>query len=153
MIQTNWTKFLNNIDTYISGERGKKLKDFYLKHEERFVMMPASHKPQYHNCFPGGYIDHVNRVVDAALQIDAVWRNFGMVDTYTTEELVFSAINHDLGKFGDEQRDGCRDPYALDGCRSGSLDAVRRATGSRGARVPRRREDAAHGPLTRLAGA
>jgi len=103
MIQTNWTKFLNNIDTYISGERGKKLKDFYLKHEERFVMMPASHKPQYHNCFPGGYIDHVNRVVDAALQIDAVWRNFGMVDTYTTEELVFSAINHDLGKFGDEQ--------------------------------------------------
>jgi hypothetical protein len=26
-----------------------------------------------------------------------------MVDTYTTEELVFSAINHDLGKFGDEQ--------------------------------------------------
>ena len=26
-----------------------------------------------------------------------------MIDTYTTEELVFSAINHDLGKFGDEQ--------------------------------------------------
>jgi hypothetical protein len=25
-----------------------------------------------------------------------------MFDTYTTEELVFSAINHDLGKFGDE---------------------------------------------------
>jgi hypothetical protein len=66
-------------------------------------MMPASHKTQYHNCFPGGYIDHVNRVVDAALKLDEVWRSFGMVDTYTTEELVFSAINHDLGKFGDEQ--------------------------------------------------
>ena len=66
-------------------------------------MMPASHKSQYHNCFPGGYIDHVNRVVNAALKIDQVWREFGMVDTYTTEELVFSAINHDLGKFGDEQ--------------------------------------------------
>jgi hypothetical protein len=103
MIQANWTKFLTIIDTYISGERGEKLKAFYLKHEERFVMMPASHRPQYHNCFPGGYIDHVNRVVDAALQIDAVWRNFGMIDTYTTEELVFSAINHDLGKFGTEE--------------------------------------------------
>jgi hypothetical protein len=45
----------------------------------------------------------VNRVVEAALKIDAVWREFEMVDTYTTEELVFSALNHDLGKFGDEQ--------------------------------------------------
>jgi len=102
-IKSNWDKFLNTIDTHISGERGDKLKQFYLKHEERFVMMPASHKSQYHNCFPGGYIDHVNRVVEAALKIDEVWRSFGMVDTYTTEELIFSAINHDLGKFGDEQ--------------------------------------------------
>jgi len=105
MIQDNWTKFLNNIDTYISGERGEKLKAFYLKHEERFAMMPASHKSQYHNCFPGGYIDHVNRVVDAALKIDQVWREFGMIDTYTTEELIFSAINHDLGKFGTEEQE------------------------------------------------
>jgi hypothetical protein len=103
MIQTNWTKFLHNIDTYIPGDRGERLKEFYLRHEERFMMMPASHKSQYHNCFPGGYIDHVNRVVEAALQLDAVWRGFGMADTYTIEELVFSAINHDLGKFGDEQ--------------------------------------------------
>lgn len=102
-IQSNWNIFLNFIDTYISEERGKQLKDFYLKYDERFIMMPASHKSQYHNCFPGGYIDHVNRVVEAALKLDEVWRSFGMVDTYTTEELVFSAINHDLGKFGDEQ--------------------------------------------------
>jgi len=104
-IQSNWTHFLNTIEQYISGERGVKLLEFYKKYEDRFIMMPASHKPQYHNCFPGGYIDHVNRVVAAALKIDAVWREFGMIDTYTTEELVFSAINHDLGKFGDEQND------------------------------------------------
>ena len=103
LIQSNWNKFLNNIDTYIIGERGKKLKQFYLNYEDRFVMMPASHKPQYHNYFPGGYIDHVNRVVAAALKIDALWREFGMMDTYTIEELVFSAINHDLGKLGDEK--------------------------------------------------
>lgn len=102
-IKENWDKFLNNIETYISGDRKDKLIEFYKKHEERFVMMPASHKSQYHNCFPGGYVDHVNRVVDAALKLDEVWRSFGMMDTYTTEELVFSAINHDLGKFGDEQ--------------------------------------------------
>jgi hypothetical protein len=102
-IQANWNYFTSTIQQYISGERGVKLLEFYNKHDERFIMMPASHKSQYHNCFPGGYIDHVNRVVTAALKLDALWREMGMIDTYTTEELVFSAINHDLGKFGDEQ--------------------------------------------------
>jgi hypothetical protein len=102
-IQTNWNYFTSTILQYISGERGVKLLEFYNKHDERFIMMPASHKSQYHNCFPGGYIDHVNRVVTAALKLDSLWREMGMIDTYTTEELVFSAINHDLGKFGDEQ--------------------------------------------------
>ena len=35
------------------------------------------------------------------LELDKVWRKFDCKDNYTTEELVFSAINHDLGKFGD----------------------------------------------------
>ena len=104
-IQDNWIKFLGFIEQYIQGERGEKLLAFYKKHEERFVLMPASHKSQYHNCFPGGYIDHVNRVVEAALKMDQVWRSFEMVDTYITEELVFSALNHDLGKLGDEVND------------------------------------------------
>lgn len=99
-IQSNWDVFIGNIKTYITGDRKDKLLDFYAQHEERFALMPASNKIQYHNCFPGGYVDHVNRVVTAALKIDAVWRELGVFDTYTTEELVFSAINHDLGKFG-----------------------------------------------------
>jgi hypothetical protein len=102
-IQQNWDTFLEIINDHITGERKDKLLNFYKQYEDRFVLLPASHKKAYHNCFPGGYIDHVNRVVDAALKLDEVWRSFGMVDTYTTEELVFSAINHDLGKFGDEQ--------------------------------------------------
>ena len=104
-IQENWDKFLNIIDTHITGERKDKLLEFYKQYEDRFVLLPASHKKAYHNCFPGGYIDHVIRVVEAALKIDKVWREMGMVDTYTTEELVFAAINHDLGKFGDEQNE------------------------------------------------
>ena len=97
-IKDNWDLFLSNIELYISEPRKQQLLEFYTRHEERFIMMPASH-----NCFPGGYIDHVNRVVAAALAFSTVWYEFGMIDTYTTEELVFSAINHDLGKFGDEQ--------------------------------------------------
>ena len=103
-IKDNWDKFLAVIEEYISPDRADKLIEFYTQHEERFALMPASHKVQYHNCFPGGYVDHVLHVINAALKLDNVWREMGMVDTYTTEELVFSALNHDLGKFGTEEQ-------------------------------------------------
>jgi len=99
-ILSNWGEFLGYIDMYIMGDRGAKLKAFYEQYSERFMLMPAAHKPQYHNCFPGGYVDHVNRVVQGALKIDRVWQEMGVIGTYSTEELVFSALNHDLGKFG-----------------------------------------------------
>ena len=105
-IQMNWVEFISNIDTYISSPRKEQLKSFYEKYEDRLMMMPASHKKEYHNAFPGGYIDHVNRVVKAALSISDVWKSFGCdMDTFTTEELVFSAINHDLGKMGDDKHE------------------------------------------------
>ncbi len=105
-IQSNWNKFLSNIETYIKGERQKKLLDLYKKYEERIIMMPASYKKEYHNAFPGGYIDHVNRVVECCLKLNQVWIEMGVdTSTYTIEELVFSAINHDLGKIGDEENE------------------------------------------------
>ena len=97
---SNWQVFLDYIEKYITGERKQRLLDFYNKYEERFILLPASHKPQYHNCFPGGYVEHVNRVVAAAIEIDKIWRQFEVKNTYTLEEVVFSALNHDLGKFG-----------------------------------------------------
>lgn len=101
-IQSNWEEFLGYIDTYISSPRKEKLLEFYNKYEDRIILMPASHKIQYHNCFPGGYIDHVNRVVKGALATHKIWEEFEAdTTTYTIEELVFSSINHDLGKIGD----------------------------------------------------
>ena len=102
-IQSNWIEFMGNIDTYISSPRKEKLVEFYEKYQERVILMPASHKKEYHSAFPGGYVDHVNRVVKAALSMSGVWESFGCdMTTFTTEELVFSAINHDLGKMGSE---------------------------------------------------
>ena len=102
-IQSNWIEFIGNIEKYITGERQQKLINFYKKYEERISLMPAAHKKEYHNSFPGGYVDHVNRVVGASLKIYDVWGEFEMVrSTFTIEVLVFSAINHDLGKMGDE---------------------------------------------------
>ena len=101
-IQANWMDFMSNIDTYISSPRKEQLTKFYETYAERIMLMPAAHKKEYHSAFPGGYVDHVNRVVHAALSMSDVWKSFGCdMTTFTTEELVFSAINHDLGKMGD----------------------------------------------------
>lgn len=102
-IQANWDKLMEYIELYITGDRKQKLLDFYTKYEDRLILMPAAHKREYHNAFPGGYIDHVLRVVECSLNVNDVWVQQGVdTSTYTLEELVFSAINHDLGKMGDE---------------------------------------------------
>lgn len=102
-IQGNWDKLLSRIDTYISEPRKTKLKEFYKKFEDRIILTPASHKIEYHNAFPGGYTDHILRVIDCSLKLHNLWKEMGVDDsTYTVEELIFSALNHDLGKIGDE---------------------------------------------------
>lgn len=95
----NLNKFYKLINTHIT-DRKDQLTDFYKSIEDLLVMAPASTKLDHHNCFPGGYLDHVIRVVEASLVYQKVWDKFGQTKTYTDEELVFSAINHDLGKLG-----------------------------------------------------
>jgi hypothetical protein len=99
-IQENLKKFYDFIGTYISADRATKLMDFYESIEESLATSPASPKLDHHNCFPGGYLDHINRVTESALVFDRVWSKFGQKSNFTTEELVFSALNHDLGKLG-----------------------------------------------------
>lgn len=99
-IQKNWDKHLKIVDTFITGDRRGRLKDLYTVLAEEMVMAPASGKPSFHNAFAGGYIDHVNRVVHCALKTKALWEEMGATIDFTDEELVFSALNHDLGKIG-----------------------------------------------------
>jgi len=105
-IQKNWDIFIGNIEEYITGDRKQKLLDFYKKYEDRIMLMPAAHKKEYHSAFPGGYVDHVNRVVRCSVKQYNLWKEEGVdTTTFTLEELLFSAINHDLGKMGDEEQD------------------------------------------------
>lgn len=102
-IQYNWGTFNANISEHITGDRMKKLLDFYKKYEERIILMPAAHKKEYHGAFPGGYVAHVNRVVEGSLKLYNMWEEMGCdMTTFSKEELIFSAINHDLGKMGDQ---------------------------------------------------
>ena len=101
-IQQNWIDLEETIKSYIDEPRRSQLLDFYSQYQERIMMMTASHKKEYHKAFPGGYVDHILRVVDCALKLHPVWVQMGVDEsTYTVEELIFSALNHDLGKIGD----------------------------------------------------
>lgn len=99
-IQKHWDQILDYIETYIQEPRKSKLLEFYKQYESRLILMPASHKTAYHNCFPGGYISHVNFVIAASLHLYEKWIDLGATQNFTIEELVFSALNHDLGKMG-----------------------------------------------------
>ena len=107
-IESNWEKHLKIVDTFITGERKDKLKTLYVSLAEDMIMAPASGKPSYHNAFPGGYIDHVNRVVHCALKTKQLWESMGATIDFSDEELVFAALNHDLGKIGSNNQ-----PYYL----------------------------------------
>lgn len=99
-IQSNWEEFLGYIKTYITGERKDKLLDLYSSMEDFVVLAPAAITKSNHNCIPGGYVDHINRVLNAAFEIKHVWEKFQSHTDFSDEELAFVCINHDLGKLG-----------------------------------------------------
>jgi hypothetical protein len=103
-IQANWEKHLRIVDTFITGERKEALKSLYNSLAEEMVLAPASGKASFHNAFPGGYIEHVNRVVHCALKTKELWETMGASIDFTDEQLVFAALNHDLGKIGFQGR-------------------------------------------------
>ena len=100
-IAKNYEKHLKIIDHYIV-DRGDQVKIMLNDLEDTYVMAPASGKSWYHNAFAGGYVDHVNRVVEYSIKQMRLYEEMGGTIDFTQEELVFSALFHDLGKIGDK---------------------------------------------------
>ena len=100
-IASNWQDLMSVIDKEFTGDRRDKLIEMYTFFEERMMLMPASSFEHFHNCFAGGYVDHILRVIKCAKQNYMLWQGMGSdCSGYTIEELVFAALNHDLGKVG-----------------------------------------------------
>ena len=97
----NYQKLLSVVEEHFEGERKEKLLEMYKFFEDRIVVAPASGKPNYHYCFVGGYVEHVLHIVDTAKRLMKVFTEIGGTIDFTEEELVFSALHHDLGKVGD----------------------------------------------------
>ena len=105
-IQENWDDLIGRIKHQFNGERQDKLLKMYDYFADRMMFAPASSREHYHNCFVGGYVDHVLRVMDCAFELYNTWSSAGAhQENYTLEELMFAALNHDLGKIGDLKND------------------------------------------------
>lgn len=103
-IAHNWQNLMQVIDVEFTGERKDSLIKMYNFFEDRMMLMPASSFEHYHNCFAGGYVDHVLRVMSCADAVYENWKALGSDCTgYTREELIFAALNHDLGKVGTQE--------------------------------------------------
>ena len=102
----NWNDLMRVIDKNFEGERKEKLKAMYESFQERMMFTPASGNINYHNAFVGGYVEHVLRVAKCASQTYMLWKSMGSsMEGYTMEELMFAALNHDLGTYGDLEKD------------------------------------------------
>lgn len=106
-IKENWEIHLGLIDKFISEPRRTSILTMYQElGEEMIALSPASSRVDYHNSFPGGYVDHVNRVTILAMKFFQLWRTAGANISFTVEELMFSALMHDLGKLGNGREPG-----------------------------------------------
>ena len=105
-IAENWEQLTGKISTTFSGDRLENLTNLYDTLKDRMMFAPASGIEHFHNCFIGGYVDHVLRVMKCSATLYKTWKDMGAdMSGYTIEELAFSALNHDLGKVGDIEND------------------------------------------------
>ena len=93
-ILKNFEKHQKIVDHYIT-DRKDAVKSLLDHLGEPYVMAPASGKSWHHNAFAGGYVDHVNRVVEYAVKQMKLYKEMGGDGVFTEEELVFSALFHD----------------------------------------------------------
>jgi hypothetical protein len=85
----------------LCDSRRDELHKLYSDNYENMVLAPASSVEHYHNAFPGGYVDHVLRVMDFTINVYEMYQNSEMdISDFSVEELLFVAAHHDLGKLG-----------------------------------------------------
>lgn len=100
-----WVELIEIINTTFTGERLKKLSYLYTTLQDRILLAPASHNKNYYGAYPGGYLESVLQVVKIAQYMGKLWEKMGGNINYTSEELIFCALNHMLGKLGDDKNE------------------------------------------------
>ena len=104
-LRANYDKFLAIVKKYFTGERLERLLHMYSESElgGNLTVSPASGNAGYHNCYPGGYIDHIFNVCRNALKVKQFFTDMGGTPDFTDAELIFCALHHDIGKLGTKE--------------------------------------------------
>lgn len=97
-IESNWKTFEKWINEL--GPRIDPIKSMLEHYGERACMAPASTRVEYHNAFPGGFIDHSLRVLRYTIDVATAFKV-----KVPKEELIISALFHDWGKVGTLEND------------------------------------------------
>lgn len=102
-LEENYNKFINALKKIFKGERLEKLLHMYSMEElgSNLLLSPASGNKSFHNAYEGGYIDHIMNVVNNSLRVKKMFEEMGGTIEFETQELLFAAFHHDLGKLGD----------------------------------------------------
>jgi len=100
-MDNNWTELMSIIDKYFEGEQKENILKLHSDFEDEYKTAPASGRPNYHNCFKGGYLDHILHVIKNSLMIKKQYEHNGVKPIHTDSDVVLAAMFHDLGKLGD----------------------------------------------------
>ena len=68
-MDNNWNELMSIIDKHFEGEQKENILKLHSDFEDEYKTAPASGRPNYHNCFKGGYLDHVLHVIKNSLMI------------------------------------------------------------------------------------
>lgn len=102
-LEERYNVFIETIKTeFADDSRLDALLHMYSMEEmgPNLIMAPASANDWFHNAYIGGYIDHVLNVLKSCKMMNILFAKMGGTVNYTTEELAFVALHHDLGKLG-----------------------------------------------------
>ena len=100
-MDNNWTELMSIIDKHFEGEQKENILKLHSDFEDEYKTAPASGRPNYHNCFKGGYLDHVLHVIKNSLMIKKLYEKNGVKLIHSDSDVVLAAMFHDLGKLGD----------------------------------------------------
>ena len=100
-MDNNWKELMTIIDKHFEGEQKENILKLHSDFEDEYKTAPASGRPNYHNCFKGGYLDHVLHVIKNSLMIKNQYVANGVKCIHSDSDVVLAAMFHDLGKLGD----------------------------------------------------
>ena len=104
-MDNNWKELMSIIDEHFEGEQKENILKLHSDFEDEYKTAPASGRPNYHNCFKGGYLDHILHVIKNSLMIKRQYESNGVNVIHSDSDVVLAAMFHDLGKLGSVDED------------------------------------------------